>query len=265
MVGESLTKSQITILVNDIIKKYNLEYPLDLLPFISILGFEIKYVDTGTSDAYTIIYKGQKVILLNKATRLRTRINFTLAHELGHYFIPHHLESLYACNVNEIISSANLNNHTEEREADIFASELLLPHKIIDKKSNIRGFDDILKIAEQFNTSIPSTAIKMIEHSYNSVCFICCKNRKIQWFAASSAFKEYFRLNDIIGSPVPDSSLFGTCLEKNLNTYKGKVPAFTWIENTDTDSFIYEEVQYYPKYNTGYILIMADNLADLEG
>ena len=262
---ESLTESQITILVNDVIKKYNLAYPLDLLSFIATLGFEIKYVDTGKSDAYTLIYKGKKVILLNKNISLRTRINFTLAHELGHYFIPHHLEPLYACNVNEIISSANLNNHTEEREADIFASELLLPRKIMDKKSNIRGFNDILKVGEQFNTSIPSTAIKMIEHSYDNVCFICCKSRKIGWFATSPAFRGHFRLNDIKGSPIPDTSLFDTCLEKNLNTYKGKIPAFTWIENTDTDSFIHEEVLYYPKYNTGYILITADNPVDLEG
>lgn len=262
---ESLTESQITILVNEVIKKYNLAYPLDLLSFIATLGFEIKYVDTGKSDAYTLIYRGKKVILLNKNISLRTRINFTLAHELGHYFIPHHLEPLYACNANEIISSANLNNHTEEREADIFASELLLPRKIVGKNSTITNFEDIYNVAKNYNTSIPATAIKMTECSYDSVCFICCHNRRIQWFAASPAFKEHFRLNDIAGSPIPDTSLFDTCLEKNLNTYKGKIPAFTWIENTDTDSFIYEEVLYYPKYNTGYILIMADNLVDLEG
>lgn len=142
---------------------------------------------------------GKKLILLNQNIKSSTRISFTLAHELGHYFIPHHMEPLYACNVNELISSADLNSREEEREADIFASELLLPNQLM-ANSAVDGFEDILNVAREYSTSIPATAIRMIEHSNDNVCFVCCKNMKIEWFIASSIFTEYLTLKDIIGS-----------------------------------------------------------------
>lgn len=237
--------------------------PLDMQSFISILGFEVKYVDTGDSDAYTIIFGGKKLILLNQNIKSSSRINFTLAHELGHYFIPHHMEPLYACNVKELISSADLNSREEEREADIFASELLLPNQLM-ANSAVDGFEDILNVARKYSTSIPATAIRMIEHSNDNVCFVCCKNMKIEWFIASSIFTEYLTLKDIIGSRISEFSLFNTCVEQKLSSLKGCVPAFTWIEGVDKDLYIDEEILYYPKYNTGYLLIKADNITDLE-
>ena len=96
----------ISLYVNEVIETYELTYPLDIHGFASTLGFNIKYVDTGKNDAYTIITGGKKLILLNQNVSFEERINFILAHELGHYFIPHHLEPLYACNIDEMISTA---------------------------------------------------------------------------------------------------------------------------------------------------------------
>ena len=256
--------SEIRSYVNHTIKRYNIRYPLDIHSFVASLGFQIKYVDTGNCDAYTIIAKGKKLILLNQQICAQTRINFTLAHELGHYFIPTHLEPLYACNVNELISSRSLDNPKEEREADIFASELLLPGKLIEKTSNISSFTDITSVAQTYNTSIPATAIKMMAYSYDIVAFICCKKNKIEWVTRSIGLKEYLTLNDLVGLQLPKLSLLNTCKEKKITTYKGKIPAYVWLENVDSSSFIEEEIIFYPKYNTGYILIKADRLVSID-
>ena len=250
--------------VNEVIETYKLIYPIDLYNFVSMLGFNVKHVDTGNSDAYTIINGGEKLILLNKNINLKKRINFTLAHELGHYFIPHHLEPLYACSINEIISTKNLSNLDIENEADIFASELLMPYKLF-AGCNARTFDDILNVSMTYNVSIQAAAIKLIEYTQDVVCFICCNDRKIKWYAASENFKQYLTLKDIYRSPVPELSLLDDCIKKDVSKYiRGKVPAFVWLENVE-DEFINEEVLYYPEYNIGYILIEAENMIDFEG
>lgn len=255
--------SEIKSYANQVIRKYNLSYPLNIRSFVTTLGFEVKYVDTGNCDAYTIIVNGRKSILLNQQIRSQTRINFTLAHELGHYFIPTHMEPLYACNINEMVSSKTLDNKKEEREADIFASELLLPSKYIEKKS-ISNINDIISVAKTYNISIPATAIRMMAYSYDIVSFICCKNNKIAWFTSSLGFDEHLVLKDLVRLPLPELSIVNTCIENNNTTSKGKIPAYVWLENMDSSSFIEEEVIYYPKYNTGYILIKAENLISID-
>lgn len=249
--------------VSSVIEKYNLRYPLNIWEFVRALGFRIKYVDTGDADAYTIIMNGKKLILLNQSIDSR-RVNFTLAHELGHYFIPHHLEPLYACNINEVVSTKDLNQTKEEREANLFASELLLPSRLIKQSSNINSFQDILGVAEKYDVSIQATAIKMIEHTDDVVCFVCCKNGRIKWYTTSLNFREYLRFKDIVGGPVSKLSSLNSCIENNIDTIQEKVPAYIWIENREPDAFVDEEVLYYPQYDLAYILIKAESLVNLE-
>jgi hypothetical protein len=154
----------------------------------------------------------------------------------------------------------NLDNPIEEREADIFASELLLPSKLIEKSCSINSLIDITNVAQTYNISIPATAIRMLEYSYDIVAFICCKNNKIHWVAKSLGFEENLTLRDLVKLPIPESSLVNICIEKNIPAYTGNIPAYTWVENIDGSSFIEEEVIFYPKYSTGYILIKADSL-----
>jgi hypothetical protein len=68
--------SEIKSYANQVIRKYNLSYPLNIRSFVTTLGFEVKYVDTGNCDAYTIIVNGRKSILLNQQIRSQTRINY---------------------------------------------------------------------------------------------------------------------------------------------------------------------------------------------
>ena len=256
-----LNPFEIKSYVNQVIRKYNLDYPLDIQSFASTLGFEIKYVDTGDCDALTVMANGQKLILLNQKIHFEPRINFTLAHELGHYFIPTHLEPLYACNINELVSNWTLDTSSGvEREADIFASQLLLPDKFIDK-SIISSMNDIISVARTYGTSIPTTAIRMMESSYDIVAFVCCKGKKISWVSTSRGFKENLTLRNLVRLPLPELSLVNTCIENNIGTYAGKIQAYAWLEDIDDhSSYIEEEVIFYPTFETAYVLIKADNL-----
>ena len=59
-------------------------------------------------------------------------INFTIAHELGHYFLSGHVEAVigYGSGIH-YSESGFISNDMHEREADAFAVELLMPPAVL--------------------------------------------------------------------------------------------------------------------------------------
>ena len=105
--------------------------------FINIMQSEgIKYKkvpfkNAGFVGALTRGNNGQCYIMVNDVIDNIGRENFTIAHELGHYFLQHQLQASFIyCSDNDI-SEAMETGTTIEREANHFASSLLMPeHKI---------------------------------------------------------------------------------------------------------------------------------------
>jgi Zn-dependent peptidase ImmA (M78 family) len=64
-------------------------------------------------------------IVLNAKQNPRRRL-FTIAHELGHYFLHRHLKTQFTCNPDTAYPGSRL-----EREANRFAAELLMPLEAI--------------------------------------------------------------------------------------------------------------------------------------
>ncbi len=84
--------------------------------------------DRGFSGA--LIFRGnRKAILLNTVISNEGRINFTFAHELGHYFLQHKPdyqkdgELGFQCSPKDVENT----HYPQEREANLFAVELLMP------------------------------------------------------------------------------------------------------------------------------------------
>lgn len=103
-----------------------------------------------------------------------TRIRFTLAHELGHYFIDEHrnlLEQGISLSFTKKDSSYYI-----EKEANHFASFLLMPReRFILRASQLQfGIQGILSLSKEFETSIDSTSIHYVKLN-------CCKGILIRW------------------------------------------------------------------------------------
>ncbi len=71
-------------------------------------------------------------------------ILFTKAHELGHFFL--HPQSSYCCNFK--------NTYKLERQANWFASELLMPRKLITKLSQNKTFPELKTYFEVSSTAL---------------------------------------------------------------------------------------------------------------
>lgn len=102
------------------------------------------------------------------ANRASARARFTLAHELGHFYIDEHRNALKAGRVPSHGSFCEYESkNPAEQEADHFASNLLMPSErfLRQAKSSPIGLATIMSLANRFGTSITSTAVRYADLS----------------------------------------------------------------------------------------------------
>lgn len=120
------------------------------------------------------------------------RTRFSVAHELGHYFIEHH-HAYYThggkthASINEFRSKVTI-----EREADAFAASLLLPSHLVSPILNKQqlSIEKILEVARDFKTSMVSTMIRGIQLSHFHCAVAGIRDGAVAWMFPSAALKE---------------------------------------------------------------------------
>lgn len=119
-------------------------------------------------------------------------IRFTVAHELGHYFLPGHAEHLFP-NGNGLHRSRSgfISHDRHERQADQFASALLMPEtlftKAIDKAG--QGFPAVQSLAALCKTSTTATAIRFAKYTDDCVAVIVSSNDRVEYCFMSKSLK----------------------------------------------------------------------------
>lgn len=101
-----------------------------------------------------------------KAQRGAARSRFTFAHELGHYFISEHRRDLEsgACPAHFSLSEFR-SQQPIEKEADIFAANLLMPATSFREKAQRlgSGMQRISELSTLFSTSFQATGFRAVE------------------------------------------------------------------------------------------------------
>ena len=139
-------------------------------------------------------------IIYNNAIKSKGRINFTLAHELGHYLMHResHPEGL-RCSADDIVGEEGKYKEIE-REANQFAANLLMPFDDFRKQINEKDkptLDDISRCAERYETSFTAAISRWIEYTARRSVLVVSREGYILWARSSkSAFKTglYFKI-----------------------------------------------------------------------
>lgn len=123
-------------LANRLIKKHNLIPPFILLNLVSLYAIvkELQFPIAG--DGITVGLGGSSTpLIIINSDQVKTRKNFTLAHELGHVIIPWHTGTILS-DESDLIQG-ELEYRQMESEANRFAAELLMPSDwVIDTYEN---------------------------------------------------------------------------------------------------------------------------------
>jgi Zn-dependent peptidase ImmA (M78 family) len=123
--------------------------PVDVEKLAGLLGIDVRKQNAGPDLSGFILRNpenGKVVIGVNRA-HAPTRQRFTIAHELGHFHL-HEGEALrvdrtHAFRVNLRDDIASKGTDTEEKEANLFAAELLVPNSFLRKDLREHGTLDL--------------------------------------------------------------------------------------------------------------------------
>lgn len=132
-----MTNKEIEAVVSDILNKYVKRGGVYKCFSCIMESEKIKFREIAeASDSFigalTDGNNGVKYIMVNKNISNEGRKNFTIAHELGHYFLKHNLHDNALFCTDDFVAEDKYLNNPIEREANYFATCLLMPeNKII--------------------------------------------------------------------------------------------------------------------------------------
>jgi hypothetical protein len=180
------------------------------------------------------------------------RVRFSVAHELGHFYLPPHREYL--------LSGVWHNSHSDadpraararEREANRFASELLMPRDafidaVRDQPGRFCTLKDLRRLAnEVFQTSITSTALRYVQLNCEPCSLIVAEKGSVIWSACSDdlirgGFGKLTR-----GQAVPPQSVTAKAVISSLSSsapfIDGAVNSSVWLDGK-RQAAMWEEV-----------------------
>ena len=118
--------------------------------------------------------------------------NFSVAHELGHYFLPSHIDAVLSNGDFHESHAGFASNDRYEMEADHFAATLLMPRNLFTKAmlSAGDGLPAIEKLAAQCRTSLTATAIRYTRCTRDPVVIVLSTGSRINCCFMSDALKE---------------------------------------------------------------------------
>lgn len=191
-------------------KEYGfMDFPIDIRKIVS--GENIDLVEKppsqkGVSGGIIFHGAGEDVtIFYSTDVESEGFRNFTIGHELGHYFLAGHPE--------EILSTAPLHLSRSgfsqgassiELEADHFSSGLLMPSYLVRKTLNRGqvGLDGILSLAEASMCSWTASAIRAAECADFPMAIIVSHSEYINYCFMSDSFKSlkpnFLRKGDLL-------------------------------------------------------------------
>ncbi|HPF52304.1 MAG TPA: ImmA/IrrE family metallo-endopeptidase [Draconibacterium sp.] len=186
------------------------------------------------------------------------RARFTFAHELGHYFLDHHRNTLRrGLSPSHTSFTGFVSKNFAEREADYFASCILLPEQRIKTDVNGRkfNFDLIHELSKKYQTSFTSTALRYSAIGNHPIMIVLSYSGKIKWYWYSDDFPYKGLRHGKL--KVPEDTVAGEYFllgRSPLN--KQEVFAIDWFSNvwdSEISRKFYEQCLFNDKYSLSVI------------
>ena len=152
-------------------------------------------------------------IIYNRAVRSRGRVNFTLAHEFGHYLLhrqdyPDGIE----CSQEDMLRWDSEYGRIEQ-QANAFATTLLMPLDDFRRQVEPRirpSLDDIGECAERYGVSLTAATLRWLEYTERRSVLVVSRDGFVLWSRSSSRAHKtgaFFRTANRPPVALPEMSL----------------------------------------------------------
>lgn len=199
-------------------KLYGLQSPTDLVleDLALAMGVVVLEARLDSADA-RLVRKGDKgIIRVKQDIRQPGRKRFAVAHEIGHWRLHEKESQVVACTSEDML--ANYKGSGLEIEANVFASELLMPEALfkLAMKGRTPTADTINGLAGEFGTSRTATAVRFVELSDEYCVMVMAEAGRVKWWRASKELDESFWIQ--AGATVSSRTLAGKYFAEKLDT-----------------------------------------------
>jgi Zn-dependent peptidase ImmA (M78 family) len=172
-------------LAREVLWECGVDEPSKIDPFV-ILGRRKIRVIYGRLDGATaqILRIGDRAIIRVSDEIVQVgRLRFTIAHEVAHYLLGHRIPTEFDLSANPPFSAH------QEREADVFATEFLMPEAwVLSYCAASPSFDSIQAIAQTFRMSNMASAVRYAELTSASCAVVYSENGHVVWAKRSRTF-----------------------------------------------------------------------------
>jgi Zn-dependent peptidase ImmA (M78 family) len=164
---------------------------IDLEAIVWHVGAIVKRRPLDSCEALIVGNARNSVISVN-STSIPSRQRFSIAHELGHWH--HHRGRNLICSGRDVDNPGSPLN--PEKQADAFASDLILPNYILGdevrkrvKRLNLKA---VREIAESFEASATATLIKIVSLDAFPIIAVCHGQNGRKWFRRSPSVQGFW-------------------------------------------------------------------------
>lgn len=178
---------------------------IDLEAIAYSLGSVVKFRPMDRCEA-TIVGNGRRAVIAVNSESIGVRRRFSLGHEIGHWQLHRH--RLLLCTASDIGNSRR-SSLDPERQADDFASDLILPNylfrPVIAKFPRVL-LSNIREAAGSFSASQTATALKMAKSGRFPIIIVRDGGSGARWAISSPLVPGWWKLRTDLD---PDTFAYG--------------------------------------------------------
>jgi Zn-dependent peptidase ImmA (M78 family) len=189
-------------------------------------GLIVRFKEMDGSQGRILMSNDEGIITINSSITYQPKINYIIAHEIGHAQLHRHL-ALF--NDNDKTLSEWYAQGPHEKEANSFGAELLMPADLFIRKAKNKklALPLIEEIASYFGASKTATFLRYKDMRLSPVMIVFIENGFIKWKSYSEEFP-YKWLT--YGTKVPPYSVAGDYYHRQIEEKKPvKVNAMEWF------------------------------------
>jgi len=242
-------KSDAAVFAEAVVAEFGSDCGLRLGEVAAEMGAKIVEIDSATYDGLLVrfanVNRGR--IGISKHIPVEGRKRYTAAHELGHYLLGHGSEVI-RCKPHEIESWAPTLRQ-DERDANTFAAELLMPRSVVQPLiATTPDFRQVEAMAKLCGTSLTASAVRLVELSTYQVVVVWSEAGRVVWYRTSHELKCAVRLRAVDDTTLAAACFrHGTAVEDKVAT----VPAAAWCyeDGLRRDAKLIEWSRAMPRYD----------------
>ena len=238
--------------------------PIDPLDVAKRLGLGVEYCDSSGFKGALVCSKETRAgtILIKNSIREDGRRRFTIAHEIGHYVLPHHGAKGSVCGSKDV-ESWDRSLPDEESEANDFASELLIPRSLVGPGlvGSKPTFHLIREISRVFDASLTASAFRTMGLTSFRAAIVWSTSGVIRWFKASEEFMAFVSVKNPVAKGTYAHDCFrGLKVPDDLKSVRAEL----WLAESKRHNaeYVQEHSIWLPSYDSVLTLLSHRRIVD---